>query len=156
TVGAFHSLSSVAALFAAVEGGPPWSALALFDPPIFPRVGSSLEGAQRTQMEELTRRASARPPSYRSPELFAAQLKRSRAFARWVAGEHRLFAQSTLRPDSDGQWPLRCPRELEAFIFWTNNDPTLWPRLDRLRMPTILIGADAEAADAGPPALISR
>jgi pimeloyl-ACP methyl ester carboxylesterase len=36
TVGAFHSLSSVATLFAAIEGGPPWRALALFDPPIFP------------------------------------------------------------------------------------------------------------------------
>lgn len=156
TVGAFHSLSSVATLFAAIDGGPPWRALALFDPPIFPRIGSSLEGAQRSQMEELTRRTLSRPPHYRSPELFAAQLKRSRAFRRWGAGEHLLFAQSTLRPEADGHWHLCCPRELEAFIFKTNIDPTLWPRLDRVRVPTILIGADADADGAGPPALICR
>jgi pimeloyl-ACP methyl ester carboxylesterase len=156
TVGVLHSLSSVATLFSAIDGGPPWHALALFDPPIFPRKGHALEAAQIADMEDLTRRSLGRPQSYRSPEIFAAQLKKRRAFERWVAGEHLLFAQSTLRPESDGQWHLCCPRELEAFIFKTNIDPTLWPRLDRLRVPTILIGADADAADAGPPARICR
>ena len=97
-------------------------------------------------------RASARPVAYRTPEAFAAQLKQRRAFARFVDGEHLLFAQSTLRPLPTGEWGLRCPRNLEAFIFDTNDDPTLWGKLKRLKMPVILIGADPDLPDAGAPA----
>ena len=156
TVGAFHSLSSVATLFNAVAGGPPWHALALFDPPIFPRPGHPLESAQRADMEDLTRRALGRPPAYRSPEQFAAQLLQRRAFSRWVPGAHLLFAQSTLRPGPNGDWILCCPRELEAHMFATNNDPTLWAKLPRIATPMIFIGADADDPNAGPPARISR
>jgi pimeloyl-ACP methyl ester carboxylesterase len=156
TVGAFHSLSAVATLLNAVEGGPPWRALALFDPPVFPPPNQAVHAVQMAEKEQLTLRASARPVAYRTPEAFAAQLKQRRAFARFVEGEHLLFAQSTLRPLPTGEWGLRCPRELEAFIFDTNNDPTLWGKLPRLTMPTILIGADPDLPDAGAPARICR
>jgi pimeloyl-ACP methyl ester carboxylesterase len=156
TVGVFHSLSAVATLLGAVDGGPPWRALALFDPPIFPRAGHWTHPVQIAEMNELTARAAARPVAYRTPEAFAAQLKQRRAFSRWVDGEHLLFAQSTLRPLPTGECGLRCPRELEAFIFKTNNDPTLWGNLGGLKMPTILIGADPDLADAGAPAKICQ
>jgi pimeloyl-ACP methyl ester carboxylesterase len=154
TVGVFHSLSAVATLLNAVEGGPPWSALALFDPPIFPPPDQAVHAVQMAEKEQLTLRASARPVAYRTPEAFAAQLKQRRAFARFVDGEHLLFAQSTLRPLPTGEWGLRCPRDLEAFIFDTNDDPTLWGKLKRLKMPVILIGADPDLPDAGAPARI--
>src|SRR5262249_43114079 len=125
-------------------------------PPIFPRPGHATEPAQLGDMKSLTLRALARPVAYRSAEAFAAQLRQRRAFSRWVAGEHLLFAQSTLRQHENGEWILRCPRELEARIFATNNDPTLWPKLANLKVPTILIGADTDDPQAGPPARISR
>ena len=154
TIGVFHSLSAVAALLNAVDGGPPWRALAVFDPPIFPPPGQAVHKVQVAEMEQLVARASARPVAYRTPEGFAAQLKQRRAFARWVAGEHLLFARETLRPLPTGEWGLRCPRNLEAFIFKTNNDPTLWGKLGRLPMPTIVIAADPDLPDAGAPSLI--
>jgi pimeloyl-ACP methyl ester carboxylesterase len=51
---------------------------------------------------------------------------------------------------------LCCPRELEAHMFATNNDPTLWAKLPSITIPMIIIGADADDPDAGPPARISR
>jgi pimeloyl-ACP methyl ester carboxylesterase len=156
TVGVFHSLSAVASLLNAADGGPPWRALAVFDPPIFPPPSQAVHKVQVAEMEQLVARASARPVAYRTPEGFAAQLKQRRAFARWVTGEHLLFARETLRPLPTGEWGLRCPRDLEAFIFKTNNDPTLWGKLKRLRMPTIVIAADPDLPDAGAPALICR
>jgi pimeloyl-ACP methyl ester carboxylesterase len=156
TVGVFHSLSAVASLLNAVDGGPPWRALAVFDPPIFPPPSQAVHKVQVAEMEQLVARASARPVAYRTPEGFAAQLKQRRAFARWVAGEHLLFARETLRPLPTGEWGLRCPRDLEAFIFKTNNDPMLWGKLKRLRMPAIAIAADPDLPDAGAPGLICR
>jgi pimeloyl-ACP methyl ester carboxylesterase len=156
TVGAFHSLSAVATLLNAVAGGPAWHALVLFDPPIFPPAGHPVQPAQIADMEDLTRRATGRPVAYRSPEQFAAQLLKRRAFSRWVPGAHLLFAQSTLRPGPNGEWILCCPRELEAHMFATNNDPTLWAKLPSITIPMMIIGADADDPNAGPPARISR
>jgi len=156
TVGAFHSLSAVATLLNAVAGGPAWHALVLFDPPIFPPAGHPVQPAQIADMEDLTRRSAGRPVAYRSPEQFAAQLLQRRAFSRWVPGAHLLFAQSTLRPGPNGEWILCCPRELEAHMFATNNDATLWSKLPSIAIPMIIIGADADDPNAGPPARISR
>ncbi len=156
TVGAFHSLSAVATLLNTMAGGPPWHALVLFDPPIFPPPGHPLQSAQLADMEELTRRAAGRPVAYQNPEQFAAQLRQRRTFSRWVPGAHLLFARSTLRPGPQGDWILRCPRELEARMFATNNDATLWAKLPSIAIPMILIGADADDSNAGPPARISR
>lgn len=156
TAGVFHSLSAVAALLDEVATGPKWATLALFDPPIFPREGHSLQADQRRDMETMARRAQGRPPRYDSPEQFAAQLMRQRSFKSWVAGAHLLFAQTTLRPSSAGDWVLRNPRELEARIYTGNVDATLWPRLSALQRPTVLIAADPAHPDASPPASICR
>jgi pimeloyl-ACP methyl ester carboxylesterase len=156
TVGAFHSLSAVATLMHELDSGPHWAALALFDPPIFPRAGHPLENDQREDMESMTRRASRRPSRYESPEQFAAQLARQPLFRRWVPGEFLLFAQSTLRPAPDGSFVLCNPRELEARIYHGNVDPILWGRLTGLKQPTIFIGADPQCPDSGPPARICR
>lgn len=156
TAGVFHSLSAVAALLDELATGPKWAALALFDPPIFPRDGHPLQVAQRQDMQSMAGRAQRRPTRYESPEQFAAQLKRQRIFKGWVPGAHLLFAQTTLCPNADGDWVLRNPRELEARIYSGNVDATLWPRLLALKQPIILIAADPAHPDASPPASICR
>lgn len=152
TVGVFHSLSAVASLLHTMQAAPAWSALALFDPPLYPPPGHPLQVAEQADMNDRSSKARRRPERYGSPEQFAAQLLRAPAFSGWVAGAHLLFAQATLRQDMDGAWVLRTPRELEAHIYETNVDPTIWPRLTSVPCPMILIGADPAAPFATPPA----
>lgn len=156
TTGVFHSLSAVATLISELDSGPRWSALALFDPPIFPRPGHPLEADQRNDMEIMTRRAEKRPWQYETLEQLSRQLARQPAFKRWIPGTSLLLAQSTLREGKDGQWVLRNPRELEASIYAHNIDPNLWPQMDLLQQPIIIIGADPACMDASPPARICR
>ncbi len=156
TIGVFHSLSAVAALMNEIAAGPEWSALVLFDPPIFPPEGHRLRDGLRADENKLQRRALRRQTHYQSPEQFAAQLARQPTFRRWVAGADLLFAQATLRPRADGEWVLRYPRELEARIYDLNVDPRLWTGLPALHQPVILIGADPLCPDASPPASICR
>jgi len=156
TIGVFHSLSAVAAVAHALEAGAPWGALALFDPPLCPPPGHPLEAFELADVADRASRARRRPEHYASPDEFAAQLRRLPAFGGWVAGAHQLFAEATLRRHANGNWSLRNPRELEARIYETNIDPTLWSRLTQLACPTILIGADPTNPHATPPAACCR
>ncbi|ARP98224.1 pimeloyl-ACP methyl ester carboxylesterase [Pseudorhodoplanes sinuspersici] len=155
-VGVFHSLSAVAALLHAVNARAPWSALALFDPPLYPPHGHPLQPLEQADMDDRTRRARRRPEQYESPEQFAAQLRRGPAFTGWVPGAHLLFAESTLKQEAAGGWVLRNPRELEAHVYETNVDLSIWPRISSLNCPVILIGADPAHSFAMPPALICK
>lgn len=162
-IGAFHSLSAVAAAMATLRFGPRWTPLVLFDPPIFPRLGHALEEMEREHMRDMAALARRRPERYPDPAAFAAQLAARAAFRRWVPGAHDLFARATLRPDpsdrpdpaGDG-WVLRCPRELEARIFEQNVDPTVWSRLGAATVPMFLIGADTRADGQLPPAFLTE
>ena len=156
-VGAFHSLSAVAAAMAAIRFGPRWSHLVLFDPPIFPRRGHPLETMEDLHMGDMAALARRRPERYPDPAAFAAQLAARPMFRRWVPGAHDLFARSTLRPDPAGNgWILRCPRELEARIFEDNVDPTIWPAMGSLPVPLFLIGADPRVEGQQAPAFLTE
>jgi pimeloyl-ACP methyl ester carboxylesterase len=156
-VGAFHSLSAVAAAMATLRFGPRWRPLVLFDPPIFPRLGHPLEPMEREHMRDMAALARRRPERYADPAAFAAQLAARASFRRWVPGAHDLFARATLRPDPAGEgWMLRCPRELEARIFEQNVDPTVWPRLGACPVPLFLIGADIGVEGQQAPAFLTE
>lgn len=156
-VGAFHSLSAVAAAMATLRFGPRWSQLVLFDPPIFPPLGHRLEAGEREHMRDMAALARRRPERYRDPAEFAAQLAARPSFRHWVPGAHDLFARATLRPDATrGDWVLRCPRELEARIFEKNVDSTVWPRFGALPVPLFLIGADTGVEGQQMPAFLTE
>jgi pimeloyl-ACP methyl ester carboxylesterase len=150
TVGVFHSLSAIASLQHTLAVGARWAALALFDPPIFPRVGHSLMQEHIADIQGLTERSKRRPQSYQRPEDFAKQLARLPQFARLVPQGPMLLACHTLRETADGRWELRNPREFETHLYLSQNDATLWPRMRNLEIPTILIGGDP--AVSGSPA----
>lgn len=155
-IGAFHSLSSIAAVDHSLARGARWAPLILFDPPIFPREGHPLDALERDHMGDMAVIARRRPPRYDTPGAMAAQLRRRSMFRRWRPGAHDLFARSTLRPAADGTgWELACPRELEALIFETNVDPTLWPRLPEIEAPLMIIGADPDLPGQQLPALLA-
>jgi pimeloyl-ACP methyl ester carboxylesterase len=156
TIGVFHSLSAVAALMHDLSAEPNWTALVLFDPPLYPPLGHPLQPNAQAEINTMARRALRRSAHYVSPERFAAQLARRPAFKGLVPGAHLLFARSTLRRDDSGNWVLCNPKELEARIYATNIDATIWQRLPTLRQPMILIGADPVCPHAGAPARICR
>jgi pimeloyl-ACP methyl ester carboxylesterase len=152
-VGVFHSMSACVALMSTLRQESSWSALALFDPPLFPPPGHPLEPIELAEMKDLAGRARRRAESFLSTEQFAAQLMRVPAFFGWVPGAHRLFAESTLRQSGES-WTLRTPRELEARIYETNTGASAWQRIDSPRCPLMLIGADPSHRYATTPARI--
>jgi len=156
-IGAFHSLSAVAAAIATLRFGPRWQKLVLFDPPIFPRLGHDLEGMERDHMGEMAALARRRPERYPDPAALAAQLAARPMFRRWAPGAHDLFARAILRPDPVGNgWVLRCPRELEARVFEQNVDPGIWPCLGACPVPLFLIGADTGVEGQQAPAFLTE
>lgn len=156
TVGAFHSLSALAALDSALRHGTGWAALALFDPPIVPPPGHPLTQLERADVTDLVKRTLRRPPRYVSPAVFAAQLARKPQFSRWQPEAFAAVALHTLRETADGGWQLRNPRELEAHIFESKPDVGHWQGMSRLSCPTLLIAGDPRSPFAAPAAHAAR
>ncbi len=139
-IGLFHSLSSLVALRqAAAEDS--FSALVLFDPPVFP------PGGFPHDMEHIGQRlgeiARKRRNWFETPEHFAEQLTSKHVFERVCPGGVDLFARTTLRRCADGRgYELRCPREYEAQI---NEYVFCWSMtvdLESVHCPIKAIGAD--------------
>jgi pimeloyl-ACP methyl ester carboxylesterase len=150
TTGVFHSLSAIASLQHALRYGPRWAALALFDPPIYPKDGHPLQAAHNADMVAHVQRSNRRPPRYDRPEEFAGQLARRPAFARLIPEGAMLLARHTLRPGADGGWELGNLRELEARIYQAQSDATLWPRMRDLTIPVIMICGDPAVPETSP------
>ena len=138
TVGVFHSLSALLALF---SFNNTYSALILFDPPLCKPAASEqefIEAAERTAA--MTRRRTER---FTSEEQFAEVLAIVPGFAHVVPGVRDLMARTTLRERADGGGhELRCPRDYEAQIaeYVRSFSPLL--DLSTLTCPTKVIGAD--------------
>jgi pimeloyl-ACP methyl ester carboxylesterase len=156
TVGAFHSLSALAALDSALRHATPWAALTLFDPPVVPPPDHRLMAMERADVNDLVRRTLRRPQRYVSPGVFAAQLARKPAFSRWQPEAFAALALHTLRETADGGWQLRNPRELEAYIFESKADAGHWQGMAQLRCPTFLIAGDPHSPFAAPGAHAAR
>lgn len=156
TVGAFHSLSSIAALEHTLRRGKRWDGLCLFDPPILPREGHPLYPVQLANMEEHSDRALRRLATLDSPDLLASQFRRRSSFGRWVPGAAALLARHTMRPMDDGRWTLCCPPELEARIFRDNVDPTQYTRMKDVPVPFMLIAGDPDSPHASPAAFTAK
>jgi len=153
--GVFHSLSGVTAALHALKFGPRFDALVLFDPPIFPPEGHALRGDQAQDKNSLATRARRRTERYEDPSVLAGQFRAR--FTRWRPEAYELMARATLRHEPRaGRWILACPRELEANIFSTNADPTLWERLGQVPVPTKLVCGDPNLPEVMPPALIGH
>src|SRR5215470_19587940 len=106
-------------------------------------------------MNLLAERARRRTERYKDPSILAAQFRAR--FPRWRPDAYELMARATLRHDSRaGDWILACPRELEANVFSTNADPTLWDRMGHVPVPIKLICGDPDLGEVMPPALIGR
>ena len=155
--GVFHSLSAVAAVMHTLEKGARWDPLVLFDPPIYPREGHPLQSIQITGEGDLASRARRRTERYESPDDLARAFARVPHFGRWRPEAYELMARATLRRDeAAGDWVLACPRELEARVFESNRDATIWPRMKNLPVAGKLICGDPAIENQQLPALIGQ
>lgn len=153
--GLFHSLSGVTAAMHALEHGHRFDALVLFDPPVYPREGHSIQFLQHADKDSLASRAARRPERYKDPMDLAKQF--ARRFKKWAPEAYELMARATLRHDrASGDWVLACPREYEAHVFSSNLNPTLWIRMANFPVPVKLICGDPNLEDVMPPALIGK
>lgn len=156
TVGAFHSLSSIAALEHTLRHGKRWDALCLFDPPLMPPKGHALQAIEHADMEKHSARALRRQAVFDSPDQLASQFRRRSSFSRWVPEGADLLARHTMRQTPDGQWTLCCPPELEARTFRDNVDPTQYSRMKEVAVPFMIIAGDPDSPHASPAAFTAR
>lgn len=154
TIGVFHSLSAIAALWHARRYGTRWDGLLLFDPPLTPPNGHPLQDLHRREVLLFADRARARRARFADPGELAAQFARARSLARWTREAYVDMAEAVLIPDRSGGWRLRCPPELEARIFDANMEPSLWPTLAAAGCPIKLVCGDPSVPGIQPPALI--
>lgn len=157
TVGVFHSISAVTAVWHALQYGKRWDALVLFDPPLIPGPGLPMHDAARTFELALAKWSKSRPNRFSDPLELAALFAKSYSLRRWVPGAHELMARSILRQEAEtGQWTLKCPPECESRVYATNADLHLTHRFTELPLPVKLICADPDQADAQGPAKVGR
>jgi pimeloyl-ACP methyl ester carboxylesterase len=154
--GVFHSLSAIVGVMHALENDDRWEALALYDPSFFPRAGHPLEPVVRAEVERLTRRTRRRPERYSEPRELERHFSSRPAFRRWSERACEAMAWATLRPDGPCGWELSCPRELEAAIYETNLDSSIWMRIHRVRSPLRLICGDPTLDEGGVARLVCR
>lgn len=156
TVGAFHSLSSLASINHFRRKGPTWHGLVLFDPPIMPPNGHPLQQMHRNDVIPLSTGTRRRRYRFDSPDELAGMMRRSRNFRLAPPDALDDLARATLKPDGKGGWVLACPRELEAHVFDSNQDPTFWNVLGRISVPMILVCGDPDVEGVQPSAIIDR
>ena len=143
TAGVFHSLSSLVTL---ISSRSRYSALVLFDPPVFkPGASESEFDSKMMERAAMIRRRSER---FESEQQFADVLSLAPMFARLSLEVRHLMARSLVRRTADGQgFELRCPRDFEAQIedYLRSFRPLL--DLSNLSCPTKVIGADPTLAN---------
>ena len=141
TVGLYHSLSAIAALWHEHQS-PSFAALMLFDPPICP------PGANLDEMETVGQRlatgARRRRRKFDAPQQLADRLKEAPAFSLVPDPTLELFAEATLRPAPEGGYQLRCPPQHEAQLFeWFFGHSMQAPEIfEDITIPIRVLGGD--------------
>lgn len=139
-IGVFHSISALTALLNELRS-PAFSALVLFDPPLY-LSGMSLaeyDAASILACKAIRRRASR----FESIEQFVELLSYSPSHRRISLGIRNLLATATLRAATEGSgFELRCPPAYEAQAIDHVSAWAVLVDLPAVSCPTKVIGAD--------------
>ena len=140
-IGVFHSMSAAAAILQVMERRD-FSALVLFDPPIWPH-GRGFQDIRKLA-SGMADRARQRQDRFGSREELTRKLLSSRVYELLQPGVPELIAQTTLLPARDGGagYELCCPREYEAHIYDQLYDTAVASDVTKLSCPTKVVGAD--------------
>ncbi len=143
-IGVYHSVSALVALIDELRNGAGFSALVLFDLPICPPGGAPED--LEVSLGRVAARTRKRQHRFESRGEFVESLRRSPAFERMQPATVELFAETTLRPVSNGGYALCCPVQHEAVIYeygfrWAMQTQLALEQI-RLRCPVKVIGSD--------------
>ncbi|MAG97605.1 MAG: alpha/beta hydrolase [Alphaproteobacteria bacterium] len=142
-IGAFHSLSALAAMMHAADFGWRWDALFLFDPPLPPPPKHEVYEAAAATQRKLAAWATARQVRFDDPGELAEIFTATRANRSWVPGSHDLMARSVLRyHEAFGEWRLVCRPEREAAVYLEVTPTRFEYRIDTYGGPAKMICGD--------------
>ncbi len=151
TFGLFHSVSSIAAIRAALDHDLQWDGLILYDPPLIAPPGNSLRDMNKQLDQTLAHFALNRPHHFASSDDLAAQF-RQRIGRGWAEGAEFDMAKAITRLSPGGGYELSCPGAYEARIYVENAAFDSFDAMAALKPPVCLICADPEAPRALSPA----
>ena len=149
TIGVFHSVSALIALLYSSElkilmsltDNPEFSAMILFDPPIF-KPGHDDAGFDDA-VQKTAKLMRIRGNSFNTRDEFTELIRFSPNFRHFVPGAIELMSEKTLRESATGNcFELRCPPEYEAQIIDYFRSYSTLVEFDALVCPTKIIGAD--------------
>jgi len=143
-----HSLSAAAAVRLAARGVPlPFASATLFEPPIFPPKDSANYPEAIAQQERLVRGSARRQRRWANPEALMDFLRARSVFSSFDPEMLEAHCRASLKPDTSGDFVLRCPPEVESAIFAAHRDADTWTRLPRVAWPLHLVSGDPGAPD---------
>jgi len=143
-----HSLGGAAALRLAARGrAPHWSAVVIFEPPIFPPPSSPVHAEAVAKQVRLVAGTAKRRETWPAPEALAERLRGRGMFARFDAAMLDAHCRATLRPAPEGGFRLCCPPAIESFIFRSHWEADSWARLPAVAIAIELIGGDPAVPD---------
>ncbi len=116
-LGVGHSFGGTATLAAAARRPALFERLLLVDPVIPPPASAAIDPARREGAERLARSARERRPRWPSREEVRASWAGKDFFAGWQPLALELYLAEGLRERSDGSVELKCPPEVEAWVF---------------------------------------
>lgn len=143
-----HSLGGASALRLAAAGRAIHLApLVIFEPPIFPPEGTPTRADALEKQARLIAGTLKRRTHWPSPKAFAERLKARGMFQRFAPAMLEAHVQATLRPALEGGYRLRCPPEIESFIFRSHAEAPSWEKLPPIQARIELIGGDPAVPD---------
>jgi pimeloyl-ACP methyl ester carboxylesterase len=143
-----HSLGGASALRLAACGRmPDWSAVVIFEPPIFPPPGSPFHAEAVAKQVRLVAGTAKRRELWPAPEALAERLRGRGMFQRFDPAMLEAHCRATLRPAPEGGFRLCCPPAIESFIFRSHGEADDWARLPVVAGAVELIGGDPGMPD---------
>ena len=139
TVGVYHSTSALAVCLSECRGDG-YAGLFLLDPPVC-KPGRTYEELDAAA-ERSARLTLRREVSFESLDQFAELLGFAVTFQHVVDGVRELVAKTTLRPEGDNRYVLRCPREYEARVVEYLTVFAVLVDFTKMRCPVQVLGAD--------------
>jgi pimeloyl-ACP methyl ester carboxylesterase len=158
TVGAFHSLSSVAALGHLGKYGKRIDGLILFDPPLTTPDGNPLQALHFKDAFGLAERVKNRRQYFENTTQLAQQFTKAPAFQHWDLRAYQDMASAVLKKSLQQgyPWELSCPPMFESQMYATNTSQEYWFFLQNALIPIKLVCGDPYSIDPQPGALIGK
>lgn len=144
SLGAFHSMSGLAALLHASTHTTPWIGLVGFEPPVTPPATHPDFAGFTAANRKLAERSALRRTEFPAVQELVDSFRRSPSFAGVDQDGLQALAESTLRWNADRQlYELACAREFESGVFAMQELDGAWDRICTVKLPVTLVAGQS-------------